>query len=390
MKIEPFALERWMTTYEMKVGFDIAESGIFPMTIQELLQLEATGNANDALDQLLNLRLGYSEAPGSAELRRLLADTYAATGEEEILVTTGAIEANFLLFNVLLEAGDHVVVVHPCYQQLESVPKAIGCDVSRWNVRNDGESRFEMSDLEELVTSQTRLIVINSPHNPTGAVLSDAQLRQVYAIAESIGATVLSDEAYRWLSIPGEEALPPPVRNLGDRGVSVGTFSKPFGLPGIRIGLIAAPADLVAKCWAMRDYVSLSPGKLNDALAVMALKQREKINERTQRILAANLETADRWFAKHAELASWNRPRGGLLSLLRYNVDMPSLALANHLAEEFGVMLAPGAAFGFEGHLRIGIGQEPAIFAEGLERTARCLNALQSADALATAGAAGR
>lgn len=390
MKIEPFALERWMTTYEMKVGFDIAESGIFPMTIQDLLQMEESGSADGALDRLLSLRLGYSEAPGSAELRRLLADTYAATGDDEILVTTGAIEANFLLFNVLLGASDHVVVVHPCYQQLESVPKAIGCDVSRWNVRTDGEFRFDVSDLEQLVTKQTRLIVLNSPHNPTGAVLSDTQLRAVYAIAESIGATVLADEAYRWLSIPGAAALPLPVRNLGDSGVSVGTFSKPFGLPGIRIGWIAAPADLVAKCWAMRDYVSLSPGKLNDALAVMALKQREKINVRTQRILEANLETADRWFAKHAELASWNRPRGGLLSLLRYNVDMPSLALANHLAEEFGVMLAPGAAFGFEGHLRIGIGQEPAIFAEGLERTARCLNALQSADALATAGAAGR
>ena len=388
VKIEPFALERWMTTYEMNVGFDIAESGIYPMTMQELVDLERSAGDDGALDRLLNLRLGYSEAPGSAELRGLLAATYAATAEDEILVTTGAIEANFLLFNLLLQAGDHVIVIHPCYQQLESVPKAIGCNVSRWCVRDDAGFRFDVRDLEALITPHTRLIVLNSPHNPTGAVLSEADLTRVYALAESVDATVLADEAYRWLTIPGEPPLAKPMRDRGEHGISVGTFSKPFGLPGIRIGWIAGSADLVAKCWAMRDYVSLSPGKLNDALAVIALKHRDQIGERTRTIVERNLATADAWFQEHADIATWSRPRGGLLSLIQYDLKMPSLALANHLAEQFGVMLAPGSAFGFEGYLRIGIGQEPAVFAEGLDRTAHCLRALQPADALASTGAA--
>src|SRR6266567_1766288 len=370
MKIETFALERWMTAWETKTPYDIAESGIFPMTARELLELEPPGEGDGTLSRLLDLRLGYSEACGSLELRSLLAQTYRDTGPEEILVTTGAIEANFLLLNVLLEPGDHVVAVNPTNQQLFSVPRALGCDVALWELRAEEGFRFHLEELERLVTPRTRLIVINSPHNPTGAMLSTEELIRIDGFAASVGARVLSDEAYRWLEIPGGDPLPPPMRDLGKSGVSVGTLSKPFGLPGLRIGWIAGPRDLIAACWAMRDYVSLSPGKLNDALAVLALRHRDRIVERMQSIVARNLASARNWFAKHADVVSWTPPRAGLLSLMRYELDVPSLELANVLAEKYGVMLAPGSAFGVEHHLRIGIGQEPSVFADGLRRTA--------------------
>jgi aspartate/methionine/tyrosine aminotransferase len=164
--------------------------------------------------------------------------------------------------------------------------------------------------------------------------------------------------------------------DLGPQAISVGTISKPFGLPGLRIGWIAAPAETIAACWTMRDYITLSPGKLNDALALLAFKHRERIIERNTAIITRNLGTAQRWFAEHPDL-SWSPPRGGLLSLFRYHFDMPSLQLANKLAEEYSVMLAPGSAFGFEHYLRLGIGQDPQIFAEGLQRTGNCLAALQ-------------
>ncbi len=371
VKIETFALERWMTTYETKVAYDIAESGICPLATNDLLALLPAEERELALTALLDTPLGYSEAPGSLRLRSLLAATYRDTGPEEILITTGAIEANFLLLNVLLDAGDHVVVVHPAYQQLESVPRAIGCEVARWHLRPETGFRYDVGDLERLVTPRTRLIVLNTPHNPTGVVLPPDDLRRVYALADSVGAMVLGDEAYRWLEIPGAAEPAPPVRDLGERGVSVGTFSKPFGLPGLRIGWIAGATDLIARCWAMRDYVSLSPGKLNDALAVLAFEHRARLIERTRAIVARNLTTAEQWFSDNASLASWQPPQGGLLALMRYNLDVPSLELANRLAEEEGVMLAPGSAFGYEGYLRIGIGQDPTIFAEGLNRTTR-------------------
>jgi aspartate/methionine/tyrosine aminotransferase len=379
VKIETFDLERWMTAWETKTPYDIAESGIFPMTARELLDFEPPEQKKAVLESLLDLRLGYSEACGTGELRAALAATYRDTGPEEILVTTGAIEANFLLFNVLLDPGDHVVAVYPAYQQLYSVARAIGCEVSLWKLCPETGFRFDLEELERLVTPKTRLIVINTPHNPTGAMLTASDLERIGRLASSAGARVLSDEAYRWLEIPGGEPLAPPMRDLPGGHFSVGTLSKPFGLPGLRIGWIAGPAEIVAKCWAMRDYVSLSPGKLNDALAVLALKHRERVIQRTQAIVRKNLAAARAWFAEHADTVSWTPPRGGLLALLRYALDIPSLELSNRLAEKYGVMLAPGSAFGVEHHLRIGIGQTSEVFAEGLRRTAICFDELRAA-----------
>lgn len=383
MKLEPFALERWMTTYEQRVHYDIGESGILPLSVNDLLSWDTPDPHERArvLDTLLNLPLGYSEAPGSLALRRAIAATYQQCGPENILVTTGAIEANFLLFNVLLDTDDEVIAQAPAYQQLISVPRAVTHNVALWNVHSESGFYYDLTDLERLVTPKTRLIVINTPHNPTGAMLSQEELRQVYTLAESVGARVLCDEAYRWLEIPGGQPPDYPMVDLGPSGISVGTISKPFGLPGLRIGWIAAPAETIAACWAMRDYISLSPGKLNDALALLAFKHREHIIARNSTIIAQNLATAHSWIAEHRDLFSWTPPRGGLLSLLHYNLALPSLHIANTLAEEYSVMLAPGSAFGFENHLRLGIGQDPQIFLQGLIRTADCFVALQKTTA---------
>lgn len=370
MRIETFALERWMTTWETVVRYDLAESGIQPMSTRELVALSEDPTT---LDQLLDMRLGYSEARGTEELRGLLAALYRDTGPDEILVTTGAIEANFLLFNVLLNPGDHVVAVHPAYQQLHSVPKAIGCDVTPWRLRPEQGFRYDVDELERLVTDRTRLIVLNTPHNPTGAVLDDAGLARVYQLAGELDAWVLGDEAYRWLTVPGQPEPARPVRDFGPRGISVGTISKPFGLPGLRIGWLAAPAEIVAKCWEQRDYITLSPGKLNDFLAVLAFRHRERILERTRTIAAGNLATLERWIAEREGMIEWVRPEGGLLGLLHYDIDVPSSELADRLAREASVMLAPGSAFGYEHHLRIGFGTEPELFAEGLKVAAAFL-----------------
>ncbi|MDQ3412651.1 MAG: aminotransferase class I/II-fold pyridoxal phosphate-dependent enzyme [Chloroflexota bacterium] len=376
MRIDTFQLERWMTTYELAVKYDIAESGIAPLTTNDLLRLLPEAEKAETLQRLLDLRLGYSEARGTEALRSTLAATYANTSPDNILITTGAIEANYVIFNSLLDDGDEVVVVDPAYQQLQSVPAAIGCHVSYWKPRTDFGFRYDVADLTPLVTDRTRLIVINTPHNPTGAALSADQLQEVYDLAEQSGALVLSDEAYRWLEVPGGAPAIPPIRNLGERGISVGTVSKPFGVPGLRIGWIAGPVDIVQKCWAMRDFITLSPGGLNDALALIAITHRDQIAARTRHIVEQNLDTAEAWFARNADLVSWTPPQGGLLSLMRFELDVPSYQLANTLAEEYSVMLAPGAAFGYEGYLRIGIGAPPEVFRRGLDETERCLRHL--------------
>lgn len=377
MKIEDFALERWLTRHELHVKYDIAESGILPLKLNDLLAFESAEDRAASLERLLNLPLGYSEAVGTRELRGMIAATYPNIDPDNILVTTGAIEANFLLFNVLLDAGDHVVATYPAYQQLYSVPRAIGCNVSLWKVTPENDFCYDLNALQALITPKTRLIVVNTPHNPTGAMLSEHELRQVYALAESVGAMVLCDEAYRWLAIPGGENFAPPICTLGKHGISVGTISKPFGLPGLRLGWMVAPKDIIAKCWAMRDYVSLSPGKLNDAIAILAFKHREKIIERNTAIIRANLDAANAWVAQQADILAWKPPRGGLLALLKYQLDMPSLELADKLATEYSVMLAPGSSFGYENYLRIGVGQNPAVFQAGLAAAAQCFASLR-------------
>jgi aspartate/methionine/tyrosine aminotransferase len=380
MRYETFALERWMTTWELDVDYDIAESGILPLSLDEVYTLIGP-QSRAALDRdLHHMPLGYSEARGTLALRTALANTYQRAQPEDVLVTTGAIEANFLVFNALLDAGDHVVAVSPAYQQLHSVPRALGCDVSLWSVVTDSGFMYDLNRLEALVRDDTKLIVINTPHNPTGAMMSADELREVVAIADRVGAWILSDEAYRWLEHPGGEQLPPPLHDTYDRAVSVGTLSKPFGLPGLRIGWLAATEEIARRAWGIRDYVSLSPAKLSDAIARTVIEHREEILPRNAEIIAKNMETATAWFAANADLASWTPPRAGLLAMMRYTLDMPSLALADGLARDVRVMLAPGSSFGIEGHLRIGVGQRPDIFKAGLDRTADYLRRLAAAN----------
>jgi aspartate/methionine/tyrosine aminotransferase len=365
MRLTPFALERWMTTYETQVEYDLAESGIHPLTTAELLAFDP--EPDKRAHELLNIPLNYSEARGTHELRARIAATYDGLTPDDILITTGAIEANYLLFNALLAPGDEVVSVFPAYQQLYTVPEAIGCTVQTVTLREEDGYRYDVDELRRLVTDRTRMVVINTPHNPTGSALSAAECRAAYDIADSVGAYVLADEAYRWITVDGVP-LPPPMRNLGPRAISVGTLSKPFGIPGLRLGWMAATAEIAARCWSYRDYTSLSPSGLSDYLASLAFAHREAILARTHDISARNLAIFRGFLAEHRDLFSWVEPRGGLLGLLRYHLDLPSETVANRLAEEASVMLAPGSAFGMEGRLRLGLGARPDRFVTGLAR----------------------
>jgi len=382
MNIERFELERWMTTWELDVDFDIAESGILPLSLAELYELLGDELASDLQSHIRDTPLGYSEARGTEALRSILADTYERATAEDILVTTGAIEANFLLFNSLLQAGDHVVAVSPAYQQLHSVPRAIGCDLDLWSVQTDNGFAYDLNRLESLVRNETKLIVINTPHNPTGAMLDEAQLRDVISIADRSGAWILSDEAYRWLEHDGGEKLPPPLHNMTDRAVSVGTMSKPFGLPGLRLGWLVANQAIAQKAWGLRDYTSLSPAKLSDIIAQSVIANRERILPRNAAIIAENMSFARQWFKQNANLATWTEPRAGLLAMMKYNLPIDSTTIADGLARDVRVMLAPGSSFGLEGYLRVGVGQRPDLFAEGLRLTATYFTAIREKSAV--------
>lgn len=376
MNYEKFELERWMTRWELEVSHDICESGIKPYSLAELFSLLPSESAEELEETIRNVPLGYSEARGTIELRTALADTYTDTTAENILIATGAIEANFLIFNVLLQPGDHVIVVDPAYQQLQSVPKALGADVDLLSVVHEDGYYYDLDELRALVQPTTKLIVVNTPHNPTGAMLSDEQLSELVEIAREHDAWILCDEAYRWIEHPGGEAIPAPMRGRYEKGISVGTVSKPFGVPGLRIGWFAAPEEIVQAAWGIRDYVSLSPGKLSDIITTVVINHRDALIARNAKIIEANLQAANAWFAENDGLVSWIPPRAGLLAMMNYSAEIDSTTLGDRLAGEAGVMLAPGDAFGMPGRLRIGIGQDPVIFREGLEITSEFLKKL--------------
>jgi aspartate/methionine/tyrosine aminotransferase len=378
MNIERFELERWMSHWELLVTHDICESGILPLSIADLSSLLGPDDGPALEAKIRTMPLGYSEARGTIELRTLLADTYRGVTPDDVLVTTGAIEANFLALNSLLQPGDHVVAVSPAYQQLHSVPRAIGAEVDLWDLSQpDGGYAYDVDRLEALLRPDTRLIIINTPHNPTGAILDSAQLDRVIDLARERDAWILSDEAYRWLEFPAGEPLVEPTRNRYEKTISVGTVSKPFGMPGLRIGWFAANADIAQQSWALRDYISLSPMKISDAITCALIEHRDRIMPRNQAIMTENLTTARQWFAANADIAAWSEPRGALLAMMTYSADLDSITMAEQLASEVGVMLAPGSAFGLEGRLRIGIGQRPDIFREGLARTGQFMRSLQ-------------
>lgn len=377
LKFDQFELERWMTHWELGVTWDICESGISPLSLSDLCALLDDRVAEALRHELDVTPLGYSEARGTETLRGVLAASYRGVNADEVLVTTGAIEANFLAMNTILEAGDHVIAVSPAYQQLHSVPRAIGAELTLWPVvAASGGYRYNLDHLESLLRPDTKMIVINSPHNPTGAILSEPELARVLELASERGAWILSDEAYRWLEIPGGDILAAPARNQYERAISVGTMSKPFGLPGLRIGWMATTEDVARQAWGMRDYLTLSPAKTSDIIARVAIAYRERIFIRNRNIMAANLRTARSWFAENDDLVSWVEPRAALLAMMSYSLPIDSVTLANRLAAEAKVMLAPGSAFGMEGHLRLGIGQQPEIFAEGLAQTSKFLRSL--------------
>jgi aspartate/methionine/tyrosine aminotransferase len=207
-------------------------------------------------------------------------------------------------------------------------------------------------------------------------MMSEQDIVRLIEIAEANDAWILSDEAYRWIHHPGGAEIPPPMRGRYAKGISVGTVSKPFGVPGLRIGWFAAPPEIARQAWGMRDYISLSPAKLSDLIATTVVTNRDRIFARNDAIIAANLETATQWFNDNADLATWQAPQAGLLAMMRYSATIDSVTLANRLADEVGVMLAPGDTFGMPRTLRIGIGQEPRIFSEGLAMTADFLRKL--------------
>ncbi len=364
MRLEQFDMERMQSTFENLVEFNLAESGVRPLTPRELIE-DAGG-----LDGLLDQPLAYSQSNGTSELRTAIAALYPGAGIDHIEVTNGGSEANFITTFRLIEPGDEVVMLVPNYMQTWGLARAFGATVRDWVFVEDraaGRWRVDLAALEALVNARTRMIVICNPNNPTGARLTASDLDGIARIADRHGAWILSDEVYRGAEIDGQETAS--MWGRSERAIITSGLSKAYGLPGLRLGWIVAPPPLVAAFWSYHDYVTIAPGALSDRLARVALgpARRERLLERTRTILRTNLPLIEDWL-RAAGGFEWIAPEAGAIVYVRYGHAINSTALAHRVREEQSVLIVPGDHFGMDGYLRLGFGEPPAYNRTGLDR----------------------
>lgn len=364
MRIRPFAVEQWMNEYETHCDWNLAETCVESLTVGELLDM--AGLAGSILDELLPMKLTYGAIEGSGRLRDNVAALYADQSRENVLITHGASGANQLAYLTLVEPGDRVVSVLPTYQQHYSIPESIGADVRILRLREDNGFLPDLDELRELSGGVAKLIAIANPNNPTGALMDQALLEQVAAIADACGAYLLCDEVYRGTDQDGT-GTSASVADVYAGGISTGSMSKAFSLAGLRLGWITAAADVIHAITIHRDYNTISVGMLDDLFASIALEQKDQILRRNLAIVRNNLAVLDAWVANEPCI-TYVKPRSGTTALLRYDLDLPSRDLCVRLVEETGVMLTPGSALDMEGYLRIGYANRLDVLREGLSR----------------------
>ena len=354
MKIKDFQVERWLDTYETRAQYELAETDAKPFTLEELNQLNPQDNL---LQKLAEMKIGYNPTMGSDLLRNKIAKLYGPdTASENILVTTGAIEADFLLSNTLVNDGDKVVILWPAYQALYSTAEACGAQLEFWKLSAKNHFQPDLKALSVIIDKKTKLLVLNIPNNPTGAVISKQQLNTILEWAEEYDFYVLCDEVYHEL-IFQNGIVPPYARSLSKRAISVGSMSKAYGLSGLRLGWIAGPESIIEQFWSYKDYTSISNSPISDYLAQYALDNFARISNRNHSIITKNRETLKQWFEEHSQYFDYYLPEAGVLCFPGIkNIPISSKELALDLFDKKSLLVVPGECFDIPNHLRIGFG----------------------------------
>ncbi len=359
MKIAPFAVEEWMSTYEHQVEYNLAETCVKPFRLKEFLALAG-------VEEIPDMHLTYGHIPGSPPLRTELAGLYHGQEPDNILVEGGAIGANFLVFYTLVEPGDTVISIFPTYEQLYRVAESFGATVKRWVLRRENGFLPDLDALKQLIDGRTKLIVVNNPHNPSGALIEEEGLGAICRLAEDCGAYLLCDEVYRGLYLEEGAAVPSAVE-LSPRAIATGSFSKTYSLSGLRLGWMVGPQEVIHACQIHRDYTTISCNMVGDRLATLALRHRDKVMARNLTLLRNNFRLVDDWVAEET-LVSYVPPRAGTTAFLQYDLDVPSRQLCESLVKEKSTFLVPGQCFEMEGYLRLGYACDTEVLKTGLRR----------------------
>jgi len=350
LRYSSFHMERWQSTYEHRVRYNLSESGVHPLSVGELLALSERD-----LD-LADVRLGYTQSNGSDELRARIASDYPGATDASVLVTVGGAEANFTAFWHLFESGGRGAVVVPTYAQLPGLIESFGGRVTPVPLRETDAWQPDLEALANALREGARFVVVTNPNNPTGAALTAESMGAIVELTERHGAWILADEVYAGAEV--DRARTPSLWGRHGRILVTNSLSKAYGLPGLRIGWIVGPPELISDLWGRTDYTTICPAALSDALACIALepRTRARIRDRTHRIVRENLSLLEGWMASQEGRFRYRPPHAGAICFTRYDADVDSTAFAEKLRREKDVLVVPGSHFGMDGFIRLGFG----------------------------------
>ena len=367
MKIETFEMERWQSQWENVVEYNLAESGVDPLMVEELL------GGPEAVQELGRRQMLYNQGNGTPELRDLISAIYPGASRENVLVTHGTCEANYLATWRLVEPGDDVVVMLPNYMQIPGLARGFGARVTPFHLREDRGWAPDLEELNRAVSSRTRLIAVCNPTNPTGNVLTEAAMDEIVAAARRAGAWLLADEVYQGAERSG--VVTPSFWGRYEKVIVNNGLSKAYGLPGLRIGWTVAPADLIFELWSYKDYTTIASSVLSDLLARRALEpaMRERIFARTRSILERNYPLLEAWIQGHGADFALVPPAAGAIAYLRYRHRINSSQLMERCIREQSLLIVPGDHFGMDGYIRLNYGVPPNHMHAGLDRLDRVL-----------------
>ena len=363
-EFQPFVMERAMSKYEQTVDINLSESGVHPVTLGELLD-----KAPGELDRLMGAGLGYPYANGIPELRENIAALYDGAGPDNVLVTVGAIEANYNTIRTLLSAGDEIIVMLPNYMQIWGIAKNHGLVLKTFNLREDRGWAPDLDELNDRMTPATKLIAVCNPDNPTGYIFTEQEMDAVVSAAERVGAWILADEVYAG----AERLTDDQTRSFYgryDKVIAVGSLSKAYGLPGLRVGWAVGPAGTVEDIWARHEYNTLAATMLSNKLAALALSPevRPAVLRRTRQYIRRGYPVLERWMSEHKDAFSITAPKAAAIAFIRYHLDVNSTEFADRLREQKSVLIVPGDHFGLDNFMRVSFGLPHDYLTEGLNR----------------------
>jgi len=369
---QSFVMEQMMSEWENAVDINLSESGVHPMTLGELLAMDGR-EPND----LAGVGMFYPQANGTVELREAIAALYPGATADDVLVTVGAAEANYLAITTFLEPGDEVVIVLPNYMQVWGVARNRGCRVKEVYLDVDRDWALDTNALDAAVSADTRMICVVNPNNPTGRVMSEAEMAAVVAAAERSGAWLLADEVYRGAERERDET--PSFHSRYDKVLAQGSMSKAYGLPGLRVGWTVGPAKAVADMWRRHEYTTIATTMLSNHLTATALSPavRPQILARTRMLLKGGYGLLGEWLSEQDGVFTGTPPDAAAITFLKYDLPIGSIEWMEQLRDQKSVLIVPGDHFGLQKHIRLSFAVPEPELLDGLARISESVRELR-------------